>query len=673
MKQFIVIINIFLMLMAVNSNGQVYYVSPGGSPSNPGTEEAPWSLGKANASLLPGETAILLNGTYRGTPIAPSRSGEEGAYVTFRAQNRHMAVFQDISELPDSRGPVAFFLNDKSYIAIVGMKVTGVKRWVMGVKSHHITMDQCYLTEGSGWNNCRFEENGDGMRITDNYFHGGTDLLTLDGGNGHLVEGNFFGDASHTGLVFLGVQNSVVRNNTMTNRLWRCMEVESQRHEPFRLSMYNLIENNYFDFSPAKSIQYAGNYSIIRRNIFRRGLTGMSWSNYLGGAKTPEAWHDEHNRFYNNVITECGSNDIVAGIIEDNASKGINVAESVRTEGFGMVYLTNLFNPPMAEYPDVAYGDNIVVNNIFYMNSNTMLDKASESSQIAFNWNATPDYATIQHNNIYNGSTGSDAFYFLDAPLWDPPQERNSSILSFELTYPQCAFGNSEVNPKFENSPEGNYKLTSGSECIDLGIALTKAVSAGQGTVIPVLDAIWFTDGYGLVNPDKILIHSQQLTIVDVDYDLNKITVDQEVTWDVDEEVFFEFQGEAPDLGAYEVGEVYEIGADPSMFEEGEPIVGIHQTVPPGIRWMGNFPNPFHRATSIRFEMEESSEMTIEIYNTSGSKIVTLASDFYSSGRHTVDWNGKGQNGVRVSPGLYFCRLSPFEKTGTQAKMLLLD
>jgi hypothetical protein len=165
----------------------------------------------------------------------------------------------------------------------------------------------------------------------------------------------------------------------------------------------------------------------------------------------------------------------------------------------------------------VAYGDNIAVNNIFYANSNTMLDKASQSAQIAFNWNATPDYASVYHNNIYNGSPGNDAFYFLDAVYLDPPQERNSSVRDFEQTYPQCAYGNTEVDPGFENSAEGNYRLSPGSECIDLGVALTTVVSSGQGSIIPVNDAIWFTDGYGLVDPDIIVINSERYTIVEVD------------------------------------------------------------------------------------------------------------------------------------------------------------
>lgn len=540
---------------------RVYYISPTGSSGNSGTERAPWSLAKANSVLLLGETGILLDGAYTDTPISPEHSGEAGNYIIYRAKNKHKAVFQNIKALPEAHGPVAIFINNKSYISIEGIKITGVKRWIVGAKSHHITIDNCFFKGGYGWINCRFDEIGDGMRITNNYFHGGTDLVSLDGGSGHLVEGNFFGDASHTGLVLLGVQNSVVRNNTLTNRQWRCMEVESQRHEPFRLSKYNLIENNYFDYSPASSIQYAGNYSIIRHNIFRQTLSGMVWSNYLGRAKTPEAWHNEHNRFYNNVVAECGANDIVLNLIEENKARGIDVAERVSSSGFGMAYLTNLFKPPVEGYADVSYGDNVVVNNIFYKNSNTLHEKASTTAQIVFDWNATPEFGGVFNNNIYGGATEVEAFYFTDAGLQDPPHKSNTTIQQFEQHYPKSASNNIEVDPMFASPEQGSYQLKAESECIDKARPLTKTSANGTGTVILVKDALFFTSGYGLISGDIIRINAQTLKIVNVGYDSNTIIVDQEFTWEKGEEVFLNYEGKAPDLGAFESGIKTTIGA----------------------------------------------------------------------------------------------------------------
>jgi hypothetical protein len=149
--------------------------------------------------------------------------------------------------------------------------------------------------------------------------------------------------------------------------------------------------------------------------------------------------------------------------------------------------------------------------------------------------------------------------------------------------------------------------------------------------------------------------------------------VDQELSWETDDSLFFEFCGEGPDKGAFEAGEDYTIGADPSLFEAGEPITDVIPSYSSGIRWRGNFPNPFHHETSIRFEVEEPSRITVEIFNSSGSRVVTLARDHFPTGIHSLRWNGRGFNGLKVSPGIYLCRLTPSERPGTQVKIVLLD
>jgi hypothetical protein len=627
-----------LMFFSIQLNAAVYYVSPDGSYLSDGSKDSPWSLLRANASLQPGDTAILLDGIYTGTPIAPVSSGMENAPIIYQAENQHMAVFHDIVELPDSRGPVAIFVNNRGYIKVDGIKVSGVKRWLMGVASHHITLSNGYFENASGWINCRFEENGDGIHIQNNYFHGGTDLVSLDGGNGHLVEDNFFGDASHTGLVLLGVQRSVVRNNFLTNRLWRCMEVESQRHEPYRLSMYNLIEDNTFDYSPCKSIQYAGNRSILRRNIFRKSLMGMGWANYLGSAKTPEAWHDESNRFYNNVITECGSQGIVFDIIAENQAKGIEVAETVSTAGYGMVYSTNLFNPPVEGYDDCAYGDNIVKNNIFYMNGNTSEPKSANTSQIAFDWNATPEFGMYHYNNIHSGAQDAEVFYYADAVYEDPPEARNRTLQSFEERYPDRASNNIDVDPEFVNPGEGNYRLSQTSLCIDAGGALSKTISSGKGIKINVEDVLYFTDGHDLVEPDVIRVDSQRVQVVKIDYDSNAITISESISWQKDAPVTLDYEGNAPDMGAFEYNSLTNINREV-----------IDQNVYGSFKLFQNYPNPFNPKTRIDYELPITADVEVHIYSLLGQKLETLVSKKQQAGKHQVEWDAR-----EFSSGVYY-------------------
>jgi hypothetical protein len=79
-------------LVLPSAAGATYSVSPGGEDGNNGTVDSPWSLAKANGLVQPGDTVVLLDGVYRGTPIAPARSGKEGNPITYRAANAGKAV-----------------------------------------------------------------------------------------------------------------------------------------------------------------------------------------------------------------------------------------------------------------------------------------------------------------------------------------------------------------------------------------------------------------------------------------------------------------------------------------------------------------------------------------------------------------------------------------------------
>jgi len=551
-------------VMCGTAVGAQYTVSPTGKADGAGTARSPWSLKKANEALSPGDTAVLLDGRYTVVPIAPARSGQAGKAITYRAANRHKALFTETGATAKFHsGGAAVFISGRSHITLDGIKVVGAKRWIMAAGCSHITVTNCHFQGGSGWINCRFDDSGERIRLVDNHFNEGTDLVSIDGGSGHLVEGNTFGDATHTGLVLLGVQRSVVRNNRLSNRRWRCMEVESRRRKPYRLSMYNLVEGNVFDYTPCSAIQWAGNRSILRRNVFRRCLTGMNWANYVGSNKgskkrSPEAWHDESNRFYNNVLAECGTNATVLALIARAKAQGVDVAERVSQTGCAMTFATNMFNPKLPGYDDCAYGDNVVVNNAFYRNGNTTggADKkgptAGTTTQVAFDWNATPRFARFYSNAFFSGPGPAEAFYFCDAAYLKPPEPRRRSVAGFQKRYPLWAKGNVDVDPQFRDGDKGDFHLKAASPCIDAGRALTAARAAGRGKRLQVVDALFFTDGCGLVAPDVIRVGAQRVKIVSIDYDTHTISLAADITWSAAAPVSLDYAGKAPDIGAFE-------------------------------------------------------------------------------------------------------------------------
>jgi hypothetical protein len=80
--------------------------------------------------------------------------------------------------------------------------------------------------------------------------------------------------------------------------------------------------------------------------------------------------------------------------------------------------------------------------------------------------------------------------------------------------------------------------------------------------------------------------------------------------------------------------------------------------VPNEFRLYSNYPNPFNPTTNIEFSLPEQVHVTLEIYNLLGQRVTTLiAGEMYGPGRHKVVWNGRSQNGMLVSSGVYIYRI----------------
>ncbi len=84
-----------------------------------------------------------------------------------------------------------------------------------------------------------------------------------------------------------------------------------------------------------------------------------------------------------------------------------------------------------------------------------------------------------------------------------------------------------------------------------------------------------------------------------------------------------------------------------------------------------NSPNPFNPATTVSWFLPEAMRVRLEIFDVSGRSIRLLGDEVMEPGRHSIVWNGTGENGSAVSSGIYFLKLSAGKKTITR-KMVLL-
>ncbi len=80
-------------------------------------------------------------------------------------------------------------------------------------------------------------------------------------------------------------------------------------------------------------------------------------------------------------------------------------------------------------------------------------------------------------------------------------------------------------------------------------------------------------------------------------------------------------------------------------------------SVPVKFVLMQNYPNPFNGHTVIEFHLPKSGDLRIEIFNTLGQKVTTLADTRYDIGIHKLTWDGTNDNGVMVSSGIYLYRV----------------
>ena len=79
-----------------------------------------------------------------------------------------------------------------------------------------------------------------------------------------------------------------------------------------------------------------------------------------------------------------------------------------------------------------------------------------------------------------------------------------------------------------------------------------------------------------------------------------------------------------------------------------------------------NYPNPFNPSTQIQYALPEATQVTLEVFNSVGQKVMELVNGQQSAGYHTATFNASG-----LSSGVYFYKLSTSSFINTK-KMLLI-
>ena len=95
------------------------------------------------------------------------------------------------------------------------------------------------------------------------------------------------------------------------------------------------------------------------------------------------------------------------------------------------------------------------------------------------------------------------------------------------------------------------------------------------------------------------------------------------------------------------------------------------RSLPEGFGLGQNYPNPFNPDTQIRYQLPESGEVSLVVYNLLGQEVRVLVQERQEAGFYRAVWDGRDALGRSVSSGVYLTRMVSGSFSSVK-KMLLL-
>jgi len=72
-------------------------------------------------------------------------------------------------------------------------------------------------------------------------------------------------------------------------------------------------------------------------------------------------------------------------------------------------------------------------------------------------------------------------------------------------------------------------------------------------------------------------------------------------------------------------------------------------------------PNPSRGVTTLAFELEAGSDVSVEVFDATGRRVASLLEGALTAGRHSVSWDGRDLAGREVAAGVYLVRVETGE------------
>lgn len=518
-----------LVLLSPAAGAADYFMSPSGDDRAPGTRAQPWrTLARANEMLRPGDTVTLLDGEYNGV-IEPADSGAEGAPIRYRAEAPLGAVLRG-GKAGDDR-ELCVRLDQRDYIVIEGLRLLPERGgWMRLSAANHCVIRNCRMenaTHAYSPVECR-----------DCHYNRYENLECFRSNNigqwGH-VAGDMWNNFGCTHNVF-----------------WR-LHISRAGHRPFGLwfdSGYNVVRQCIFDCRWGRNFEFFSTPRLlVEECVITNGFDGS------GSADGRAKLFIIDSVFRRNVIYRNYYGPLV-----------INSYKWQDLEPWGMIrsrlyhntwYRNHEYAFQMADLgrepdPHMVAG-NVFQNNVFACN-----DPGGGGLALLLSANIADDNL-FKFNVLFGDEPGRRTVRY-DSPSPGVSRWEGLTMTATEANErkPAQFVGNIDADPRFVDPEADDYRLRRGSPCIDAGKPLAIVRQSGSGRTMPVDDARWFYDGFGIPGErgDPIFVgpEKQQARVARADIESNVLTLDRDLSWERGDGVSLPYAGEAPDLGACEYG-----------------------------------------------------------------------------------------------------------------------
>lgn len=344
--------------------GADYFVSPKGDDASPGGRDQPWkSIGKAAASMKPGDTAHVLPGTYV-EKVAITRSGDEKAgAITYQAEGAVIVSGKGVT------GQDIFHLKDVSHVTLAGFEIrdnlkaadgSGIR--IEGAGSH-ISIKNCRIHEIRGKDAMGITVYGSNaetpisnLLIEDCEIFdcdpAQSEALTLNGNvSGFRILNNIVRDVNNIGICMIGGEAWINKDRTKVTRNGLCKGNKVSR-----------IRANYGDGYAAGIYVDGGSDIIVEDNE----VTGCNLGIEVGAENKGTV--TRRVTVKNNRIWKNQKAGIVLGGYEKNAGR----VEECLFEG-NVCYHNDTHEDRNGELWIQWSGSNVIKGNIFWAGEEAML------------------------------------------------------------------------------------------------------------------------------------------------------------------------------------------------------------------------------------------------------------------------------------------------------------